>query len=466
MLAHLVPAAAFGTMQIVGVLNQGINSFSDIGVGTAIIKRKEEPDEDFIATAWTMQVIRGIVIGIVGMILSVPLALLYQDPQNPWLSLLPVFLASTGIMAVTGFNSLNNHLAVRHLRLKLCSIFDICAQVIGLVAGVVIAYYTRNVWALVLGNVATSLSRVVLSYVMFPGPMMRFHTNPQARKELLGFARWIMLSTLLTFAAAQLDRLIFPKLVNSLELSAMFGIAMSFSLVPQDIINRISFAVLMPALSRARETHEIPANQYRDANTIILLVAGLMTANLAAIVPGFIALAYPAKFQPAIALMPWVAMLAWFRVLQSTGTSTLLALDKPKSVVGSNVIKLIALVAFMPLGYFLARTPTDPVPGMLGAIAGMLLSDIIKQAYIMLELRKAGLHGIRREVMYTLYLLIAITAGLALHWLCARQSWHALVEMTLAGFAVLLIYSPGFAHAWRLVGPHLPYFKRFAKPAK
>ena len=468
-LARLVPQDAFGTMNLVGALNQGINSFSDLGVGTAIVKRKTEPDESFLATAWTMQVIRGCVISLIGMLLSVPLALVYQDDQNPWQSLLPIFLASTATLAISGFISLNNNLAVRHLKLRRCSIFDITAQVIGLVAGVLIAYFTRNVWALVLGNVATSLARVILSYVMFPGPMMRFHTNLEARKELLGFARWILISTVLTFAAAQADRFIFPKLVNDLDLSAIFFLAMSFGLVPQDIVNRIAYAVLMPALSRARETHEVPANQYRDASIVILLVTGLMTAALAAVVPGFIILAYKQSFHPAAALMPWVALLSWFRVLQSTGTSTLLALDLPKQVVRSNVIKLVALLICMPAGFYIARHyfgSADPLPGMLGAMAGMLLSDIIKQFAIMLSLRKAGLHGIRREAAFTGYLLVAIAAGLGIHQLCAWQSWHPLVEMTMAGFAVVLIYSPGFAAAWKLAGPHLPFFKRFAKPSK
>ena len=116
-----MPQDAFGTMNLVGALNQGINSFSDLGVGTAIVKRKTEPDESFLATAWTMQVIRGCVISLIGMLLSVPLAFLYQDPQNPWQSLLPIFLASTATLAVSGFISLNNNLAVRHLKLRLAN---------------------------------------------------------------------------------------------------------------------------------------------------------------------------------------------------------------------------------------------------------------------------------------------------------------------------------------------------------
>jgi hypothetical protein len=123
----------------------------------------------------------------------------------------------------------------------------------------------------------------------------------------------------------------------------------------------------------------------------------------------------------------------------------------------------------MPAGFYIARHyfgSADPLPGMLGAMAGMLLSDIIKQFAIMLSLRKAGLHGIRREAAFTGYLLVAIAAGLGIHQLCAWQSWHPLVEMTMAGFAVVLIYSPGFAAAWKLAGPHLPFFKRFAKPSK
>jgi hypothetical protein len=61
------------------------------------------------------------------------------------------------------------------------------------------------------------------------------------------------------------------------------------------------------------------------------------------------------------------------------------------------------------------------------------------------------------------YLLLAIGAGVGIHWWCQRAGWHPVVEMCIAGLAVLAIYVPGFARAWRLVGPHLPVLKRFAQ---
>ena len=58
-LTRLLFPEAFGLMALVQVFIAGLNMFSDAGIRTAIIRHTRGDDPDFLNTAWTIQIIRG-----------------------------------------------------------------------------------------------------------------------------------------------------------------------------------------------------------------------------------------------------------------------------------------------------------------------------------------------------------------------------------------------------------------------
>src|SRR5690554_1654660 len=79
-LAKLLFPEAFGLMVLVAIFMQGIAMFSDIGILPSIIQNKRGDDPAFLNTAWTIQVIRGVLIWIVACIGAYPYALIYNEP--------------------------------------------------------------------------------------------------------------------------------------------------------------------------------------------------------------------------------------------------------------------------------------------------------------------------------------------------------------------------------------------------
>ena len=59
-LTRLLFPEAFGVAALVGIFMQGLQMFSDIGVGPNIIRSPRGDDPDFLNTAWTLQVGRGL----------------------------------------------------------------------------------------------------------------------------------------------------------------------------------------------------------------------------------------------------------------------------------------------------------------------------------------------------------------------------------------------------------------------
>ena len=76
----------------------------------------------------------------------------------------------------------------------------------------------RNVWALVLGLLAGNITRCFVSYLIHPyRPRLNFALEKV--KELFGFGKWILGSSILFFLITQGDDIFVGKLLGNRDLS-------------------------------------------------------------------------------------------------------------------------------------------------------------------------------------------------------------------------------------------------------
>src|SRR5258708_36511693 len=79
-LARLLAPDIFGTMLIVYSLRTGLELISDVGIGQNIVYNKNAENPDFYNTAWSLQLIRSVVLWLVFLAAAVPIARFYQSP--------------------------------------------------------------------------------------------------------------------------------------------------------------------------------------------------------------------------------------------------------------------------------------------------------------------------------------------------------------------------------------------------
>ena len=80
LLARLILPDVFGFMALVFTLIQGVEMFSDLGLGPSIIQNKMGDKPNFLKTAWTIQIIRGTFIWLIISLSAYPLSLFYGQP--------------------------------------------------------------------------------------------------------------------------------------------------------------------------------------------------------------------------------------------------------------------------------------------------------------------------------------------------------------------------------------------------
>ena len=146
-LTRMLFPEAFGLMALIGLVTVGLMLFSDVGIAPSIAQSARGDDPDFLNTAWTIQVIRGVILFGVAAGLALPFAAFYDAPEL--VTYLPVAALA---LVIAGFNPTRIETAHRHLLMGRLTVLDLSAQVIGIVVMIGLAWWLQSVLALVLGQ--------------------------------------------------------------------------------------------------------------------------------------------------------------------------------------------------------------------------------------------------------------------------------------------------------------------------
>src|SRR6056297_894581 len=79
-LTRILFPEAFGLMALVAVFLTGLKMFSDFGLNASIIRSARGDDPIFLQTAWTVQILRGIMLWLISVMLAGPVAAFYEEP--------------------------------------------------------------------------------------------------------------------------------------------------------------------------------------------------------------------------------------------------------------------------------------------------------------------------------------------------------------------------------------------------
>ncbi len=256
-------------MALAQVFLGGVAMFSDMGIRDGIIRDRRGEDETFLNTAWTIQVLRGVLMWAVICLLAWPAGVIYEEPDL--VAILPII----GIASIlSGFESTSRFSLERDLRPQRRIQASLAAQLAAFIVMICVAWFYRSVWALVAGWLVHIAIVSLASHFFIPSYKNHFCWDPEAVRSLFHFGKWIFFSTALAFVIGQGDRLILGKLFTSAELG-VYSIAFLITQTPIRVLNMLSSSVLFPVYSQLARRGK---KEFR--HKLYQLRAGLMMATL------------------------------------------------------------------------------------------------------------------------------------------------------------------------------------------
>lgn len=407
-MTRLLVPEMFGMMAVAWVIMTGLQLLSDLGLRQSIVQSRRGDDPAFLGTAWTIQIMRGGTLWLLGLAVAaslylaqklalVPAGTVYAD------TLLPVVIAVLAFAAfIAGFESTRIALADRNLAPARVARMDILSQLAGMTCMICWALFDRSIWALVAGGVVTALMRTTLSHLLLPGARDRWHWDSAAVREIVHFGKWIFLTSILGFAVNSGDRLLLGGLIST-EALGLYAIAFMIVDAVAQIISKLLAAVSFPALSEiARERPgDFRDTYYRfrvPVDLLALFAAGALFIGGDAVIE----LLFDDRYRAAGHI---VAILSVSLLFTRYGVAEMccLALGRPRVLGVQIAVRGLALFGLVPLCFQLY--------GFDGALWAIALHRAFSLVPILHFKLANDLLDLRKELIVLPALLLGFAAG-------------------------------------------------------
>lgn len=309
-LARLLLPRDFGLLGMVVVFSGIIGMFSQLGLGAAIIQRKDIAEEHLSSVFW-LNVLTGLILTLLMLVFAPGIAYFYDEKK-----LIPITMVLGTRFFISSFGIVQRTLFQKQLEFKKLSVIEIVSM--GFAGGIAIllAYRDMGVWSLVIQSIILSTITVVLLWSLSEWrPRFLFQWNRV--KELLGFSLNLQGAQLINYFNRNLDNLLIGKFLGSSALG-YYDRAYQLMLLPLSNISGVLSRVLFPALSAIQDDLRRVRQVYMQATRYISVVTFPLMLGLLVVAPEFIRVVFGAKWERSIFLLQVLCIIG---MLQSVVTT-------------------------------------------------------------------------------------------------------------------------------------------------
>jgi len=424
-LARVLAPHDFGLMGIALLAMVILETFSHTGFNIALIQKKGNIEE-YLDTAWVVQVIRGIIL--FGILLAAApfVAAFFNTPRAT--DIVRVIAIS---VLFKGFTNIGTIYFQKNFEFNKLFVHLISTTIADLAVAIPAALILRSVWALVFGLVASHLVGCIMSYIMSPF-RPRMNIDWKKFRELFGFGRWILGSGILVFLITQGDDAFVGKILGATALG-FYLMAYTLSNLAATEISEALSIVAIPTYSKIQDN----LNKLKDAYLKVLQLTAFISIPISGgifiLAPELTSTFLGDKWMAMVPAMQALALAGLVRSIASTTVPVFYAAGKPKIETKWQIIRLLVLAALI--------YPFSIKWGILGASIAVLLSIFASNigfSFMVIRITKCGAKNFNKLII--LPLINGIIIVLSIFVLKTYINATGILSLLLLVCAGILIY--------------------------
>lgn len=381
---------AYGIVSMIAAVAFVLDMMSDLGAMTLMVRHEKAEQPEFINTAWTLRLIRGITNATLLLLLAPVLADFYETP-----ALAPALRLYAVCFVLDGLESMAFMLAIRHQRSSLFNLCELFSVAVTTAASIGLALLLRNHYAIVLGMILHRVLMTSLSHCFYREHRPRVQIDRAAAVELFQITKFVLPSSVLTLLMTQYDKVIFLKLFD-LRLLGLYGLALNIVLLIDGRLFRLSRTMLFPRCADVfRRAPATLREHYYSGNRrfhALILAAPACLGGLASLL---VTIAFDHRYHEAGFILTAFAVRSVLYALASSAEALLLAIGRINIGLIGNAVRFAWLIAASLIGYSVAG-----FEGFVYGVASEPLGALI--VYLALQHRERLL-DMRREVLRWAY---------------------------------------------------------------
>lgn len=439
-LARLLAPDDFGLVALATTLMLLVGEVTELSLAQALV-RHPDPTRTHFDTAWTLNALRGMVLGGAFAASSGLVGQIYGDPR-----LVGIMLALGASIFISGLANPRRVLLTRKLIFWQEFILNVGQKLAGVVASIVVACLYHSYWALVIGILVTQVANIAISYMVLPFvPRPRF----AHARELFSFSLWVTAARVVDTLNWRFDILFVGKLLGSTALGH-YSMGSTLASIPTRETTGPLRQTFFPAFASMRDDDRRMAAAYQRAQAVVTAVALPAGFGAALIADPLIRLVMGEKWAPAIFI---VQALAAVYALQTLGSSV----DSIGMAKGQT-----RLLFIRSLQMLLVRIPVIAVAtllfGMAGLVASRVFTGLLAALVNMFVVRKLIGVGVGAQFTANRRALLSAASMLAVTWVVVRLlppgvgPTELLVQLAVIALAVISSYGLATWALWTAAG--------------
>lgn len=399
-LARILMPADFGLFALAFVLIDGFGLFKNLGIGQALIQRKDEVEEAS-DTAF-------IILPLVGFLLFVLLYALApfgaQLLGNTTITSLVRILGF--IFVISCFSQVPGSLLNKNLQFKEKAISEICATISYSFVSIFLAINKFGVWSLVYGYIVKTVVQTAMFW-FYAKWRPHFRFSKKIAVQMLNFGKFLLAGNILSFLRGNLDNVFVGKMLG-VTMLGYYALAFNISTFLNDyIIDRFS-TVLFPAYSKIQDDTDDLKTAYLKVLKYILIISVPFVLILFLLAPEFLKIVYGDKWLPAISVLRILCFAGLIKAVSGTTNPIFLAKGRTKT---DFYLTLIPTSLF-----FILLWPMTSLLKIEGAALAVLISSFIAMIFSFIRIKRIFIVNFRElfiSVKYPLLSSLLMLLGIA-----------------------------------------------------
>jgi lipopolysaccharide exporter len=440
LLARLLVPADFGLVAVATTLLAIVSGVTDLSLTSALV-RHPNPTATHFSAAWTLNTLRGLLLGVAFAVAGIPVSLLYGDPR-----LVPVMVVLGLGVAMSGLQNPRRVMLQRDLIFWQEFVLNVAEKLVGVVVSIVVAYVYRSYWALVVGVLAAHATNVIVSYAALP-----FRPKPTLThaRELLSFSVWLTAGQIVDTLNWRFDFLLVGKGLGNTALG-YYSVGANLATIPTRETIAPLTKVMFPGFATIQNEPARLAAAYQRAQSLITTVALPAGIGAALIAEPLVLLAMGERWRPVIFIIQALASISALQTVATLTQSLAIAKGQPRLLFVRSLQMFAIRVPLLVAGML--------IDGLRGVVLARVLSALIAIGFNLYLVRRLIALSVRQQLANNFRSLTSAGVMALATWLLMPPlpdggDGSALAfRIVFTGVAALIIYCAATIVMWLAMG--------------
>ncbi len=346
-LSRLLDPADFGVIAIATVFIVFFSIFSDMGIGAAIIQ-KRDLDRIDISSLYSYTIFLGLVLAVAFFFSSWIIGAIYEDRQ-----LIPICqLLSINILFAT-WNIVPNGLLLRDKQFKFIGIRTICVQLFLAIVSVFVAYQGGGVYTLLINPLGNSVLLFLFSYKKRP-VSFTFRPTFNSVKKIASYSGFSFGFSLINYFTRNLDKLFIGKFFGMSQLG-YYEKSYRLMLLPVQNLTHVITPVLHPILADYQNNILQQANKYFKLLKILALLGFPISCFLYFSAESMVVIIFGDQWMPSVPVFKILSLTIGLQITGSTIGAFLQATNMTKQMFWLGCINTLVSISGLSIGIFVLK---------------------------------------------------------------------------------------------------------------